>query len=123
MTLLLTIRFEEYASGFVLRETIAWSFALTQYRDIWLNNVTGNATRDVCDGATDLGDGLVLRRGVAPAAGAYRIRGPDAQEYAVLNHLAVRDPTKCQARICELNEDACPSASCTVNADKKCVPR
>lgn len=81
------------------------------------------ATQELCDRATEV-DGTTLRAGTTPVTGTYRIRASDASsEFVVMNHLSARDATRCAARFCELNQTSCPSSTCTVDGERRCVPK
>lgn len=80
------------------------------------------ATREACDRATEV-DGATLRAGVTPLASSYRIRTSDTlSEFVVMNHISAKDPSRCNARLCELNQGSCPASSCTLDDEKRCVP-
>ena len=59
-----------------------------------------------------------------PLQSAYRVRfaGVD-DEYLVMNTVKVRNAEDCAARLCEHNAAHCPSSTCMLTDEKKCVPR
>jgi hypothetical protein len=80
------------------------------------------SNQEFCDRATDV-DGVTLRAGVTPIAFNYRIRSDDSSEFVVMNHISARDSSRCGTRVCELNQESCPSSLCTRDEEMKCVPK
>lgn len=80
-------------------------------------------TQEMCDRATEV-DGATLRAGVTPVSSTYRIRAPDTMsEFVVMNNISARDVSRCDARLCELNQNSCPATSCALDEEKRCVPK
>ena len=81
---------------------------------------------EVCDATARVVEGGANGVSLAGEAiqSAYRVRfaGVD-DEYLVMNSVAVRNSQDCAARLCEHNAAHCPSATCALTDDKRCVPR
>ena len=81
------------------------------------------SVQEMCDRATEV-EGTTLRAGVTPVSSTYRIRAPDTMsEFVVMNNISARDTSRCDARLCELNQNSCPASSCTLDEEKRCVPK
>lgn len=81
------------------------------------------STQELCDRATEV-DGAALRAGITPVSSTYRIRAPDTMsEFVVMNNISARDASRCDARLCELNQNSCPASSCMLDEEKRCVPK
>ena len=84
--------------------------------------------RSVCDTAYSLDTpSLGLPGDETPLHETYRMSFPgrdgNEEDYMVINRINTRDAEMCPTRVCEHNQDRCPSSMCQIDGSERCIPK